>query len=148
MILNPSDFDFLLSKGSTVPIDSRDSILERFDPLLGKPSIAPVAIKRFEPILEKSIQDSDSRESFGDLINTETESEVSTADDSSKNIKLDTDSSLHFGADDSTKSSASETFETASIGEEPAAKRNDTMNIGLINDINNDNNMKSLEQVR
>lgn len=39
VVFQSSDFDFLLSKGSTantVPINSRDSLLLRFDPLLGR----------------------------------------------------------------------------------------------------------------
>lgn len=43
MILNPSDFDFLLSKGepSSALNNCRDSILERFDPLSGRVSVLP-----------------------------------------------------------------------------------------------------------
>lgn len=51
VILNPNDFDFLLSKGnSTGHINPRDSILERFDPILGRKSVVPsVLINRLEP---------------------------------------------------------------------------------------------------
>lgn len=51
VILNPNDFDFLLSRGnSTGHINPRDSILERFDPILGRKSVAPSAlINRLEP---------------------------------------------------------------------------------------------------
>lgn len=38
LILNPSDFDFLLSKGcNSAPVDDRNSVLLRFDPLAGHP---------------------------------------------------------------------------------------------------------------
>lgn len=51
VILNPNDFDFLLSRGnSSGQINPRDSILERFDPISGRKSVAPsVLINRLEP---------------------------------------------------------------------------------------------------
>lgn len=51
VILNPNDFDFLLSRGnSSGHINPRDSILERFDPILGRVSVVPsVLINRLEP---------------------------------------------------------------------------------------------------
>lgn len=62
MILNPSDFDFLLSKGdSTNNNYSRDSILERFDPLTGsRPSVLPnsLPVAKFSPIQERDSIDS------------------------------------------------------------------------------------------
>lgn len=62
MILNPSDFDFLLSKGdSTNNNYNRDSILERFDPLTGsRPSVIPnsLPVTKFSPIQERDSTDS------------------------------------------------------------------------------------------
>lgn len=54
MILNPSDFDFLLSKGDpTNRHQPRDSLLERFDPLSARKSIAPQQLsKKIESIVE------------------------------------------------------------------------------------------------
>lgn len=37
LILNPSDFDFLLSKGSNNVVSDRSSLLLKFDPLVGQP---------------------------------------------------------------------------------------------------------------
>lgn len=61
VILNPSDFDFLLSKGESTPRNqSRDSILERFDPLVGRPSVIQGSaiqgtslFAKFSPIRER-----------------------------------------------------------------------------------------------
>lgn len=56
VILNPNDFDFLLSRGNNPGhINPRDSILERFDPILGRKSIAPaVLINRLEPSVQEA----------------------------------------------------------------------------------------------
>lgn len=44
VILNSNDFDFLLSRGSNSDPSPRDSILERFDPILGRKSIVPAPL--------------------------------------------------------------------------------------------------------
>lgn len=52
VILNSNDFDFLLSKGSnSSELNPRDSILERFDPILGRKSIVPTPFfNKAEPV--------------------------------------------------------------------------------------------------
>lgn len=56
--MNPSDFDFLLSKGEQRSQEERyNSILLRFDPLLGIP--VPADNYYFSPVANKSIQQHD-----------------------------------------------------------------------------------------
>lgn len=52
VILNPNDFDFLLSRGCNSDQKfARDSILERFDPIIGRRSIVPTPlIPKSEPV--------------------------------------------------------------------------------------------------
>lgn len=79
VILNPTDFDFLLSKGrGSQQINPRDSILERFDPILGRPSVvADFAPKAVPPVIstipevDSSVSDSTAGEIDVSLVATE-----------------------------------------------------------------------------
>lgn len=144
IILNPSDFDYLLSRGdSSGSLNSRNSILERFDPL-SRQSILPVPVsstanavqKRFAIIEENETLNGDQTLiSAGDSIHVPK---------STDNIKLDSQSSsLENCSDSHTTSSSSETYATAPIEPSPT---NITMNADLIHEMNNDN-MKTLEIV-
>lgn len=86
VILNPTDFDFLLSKGTGAQqINPRDSILERFDPILGRPSVvadfAPKALPVIATIPEadSSVNDSTAGEIDVSLVATEAKSTPAAA---------------------------------------------------------------------
>lgn len=117
MILNPSDFDFLLSKGDpSNRHQPRDSILERFDPLSSRKSIAPQPQKKIAAIEESH---SFSESSF-DVTHEAQSSDTNIAECL---VKLDSsdkaDTELH-----SEPSSVSESYVTASLGEpKPKAVR-------------------------
>lgn len=177
MILNPSDFDYLLSRGdSSGSTNSRDSILERFDPL-SRQSILPSTIlsagnavqKRFAAIEEQnSSNDTDTSVVDQPLISTRVSPINAAVAKNKKNIKLDSQSSsLDNCSDSQTTSSSSETYATAPIEPSPVSEMemwlqernlltkqiliqfqtNTTMSVDLIQDMNNDN-MKTLEIVR
>lgn len=115
MILNPSDFDFLLSKGDpSNRHQPRDSILERFDPLSSRKSIAPpkkiVAIEESHSFSESSFD-------------VPHEAQSSDSNIAECLVKLDSsnksDTELH-----SESSSVSESYVTASLGDpKPKAVR-------------------------
>lgn len=139
--MNPTDFDFLLTKGTqnTSKNQPRDSILERFDPISGRKSIIPPTVcQKADPIvsvqpnvstiLEVSVETSgrDSLLSIQsshvdgvDLNKTNVvEAIVQNQDkivDLETSIKLDQSNS--GDGDHSQASSTTETYETASIGE-------------------------------
>lgn len=122
VILNSTDFDFLLSKGTpnSGQNNPRDSILERFDPILGRRSIInPPSVKtdatttKFEPtILETSIAESTSSDGNEPLLPIQ---------DTDKIVELNTSTKLDQNnsgdGDYSQASSTTETYETASIGD-------------------------------
>ncbi|XP_031639395.1 uncharacterized protein LOC116351438 isoform X2 [Contarinia nasturtii] len=160
LILNSNDFDFLLSRGcNSGPNNPRDSILERFDPILGRKSIAPsFAICKTEPVslivapsvsticevdsvnetLVSEIQSPDVKpnETLNETSNNEQVAKLESIE------KLDT-SNTGGDEDNSEASSTTETYETASFGEQ--LKADVTMNVGLIHELKMDN-MKSTEQ--
>lgn len=130
MILNPSDFDFLLTKGdSTKNNYNRDSILEKFDPLTGsRTSLLPnqLPAPKFQPILERSSTESfDSstetveQKSEAPITNTTAgTTEPDLVNNSKVNVTLDSPKKLDISCgDESRSSSASESYVTASIGE-------------------------------
>lgn len=125
VILNPSDFEFLLSKGETPKRNvSRDSILERFDPLSARKSIIhsiPTATRLPHTREENSPQTQhsavinanhrpDERASF--------EAVVSTAPTDATIVKLDSpEPSIENSraTSESPTSSSSDTYVTASL---------------------------------
>lgn len=122
VILNSTDFDFLLSKGAPSSGQNypRDSILERFDPITGRKSITNLpslkldatTTKLVPTILETSIAESTSSDGNEPLLPIQ---------DSDKIIDLNTSTTLdqnNSGDGDYSKaSSTTETYETASIGD-------------------------------
>lgn len=122
VILNSTDFDFLLSKGASnsgqnIP---RDSILERFDPISRRKSIINVpslksdatATKLVPTILETSIAESTSSDGHEPLLPTQNSDNII---DLNTSTKLDQNNS--GDGDYSQASSTTETYETASIGD-------------------------------
>lgn len=116
VILNQSDFDFLLTKGDpSNRHQPRDSILERFDPLSDRKSIAPQhLLRKIDSIAEvdsfsKSICSGDSAE--GELIEN-SKSECLIKLDSSEKVEIEINSD----------SSVSESYVTASIGDSKSRK--------------------------
>lgn len=131
MILNSSDFDFLLSKGDSSgnSVKCRDSLLERFDPLSGpRASILPPpppqianAAKHFS-----IIEESDSLNDSSVVVNEAPIAQPDIADDqpveaivAPEIAKLDSNTSSlgHFDDDSlaTSTSSSSETYATAPI---------------------------------
>lgn len=139
VILNPNDFDFLLSRGcNSGQPNPRDSILERFDPISGRKSIVPAPlINRSEPttipaaasistILEvDSICESSPVRANDQLISIQNSpaltSTVDERGDNETTVKLElsekTELSICGEGDNSQASSTTETYETASTGE-------------------------------
>ncbi|XP_055314286.1 uncharacterized protein LOC129575221 [Sitodiplosis mosellana] len=163
LILNSNDFDFLLSRGApSGEINPRDSILERFDPILGRKSIVPAPlINKAEPIsaapsistilevdysITESVKSNESLSSEKSPI-ANANAAVDDSGDNESIAKLESieklDTNIGGDGDNSQASSTTETYETASIGE--PLKADVTMSVGLIHDLKMDN-MKSLEQ--
>lgn len=137
VILNPNDFDFLLSRGTpSGQVNPRDSILERFDPISGRKSIvyAPLgnktepiaAFSSISTILEVDNSISESVKSNDSLVleKSPVAKANETVDESGDNkpiAKLESiekvDTILGGDGDNSQASSTTETYETASIGE-------------------------------
>lgn len=122
VILNSTDFDFLLSKGASTPgqKNPRDSILERFDPILGRTSVLypqPSKVESSVPlvstILESSITESTSSDGQEQLLSID--ESFNQSKNNSVELKLDQNNS--GDGDHSQASSTTETYETASIGE-------------------------------
>lgn len=128
VILNPSDFDFLLSKGDSIANNyARDSILERFDPLSSRKSVIqvqPVATK-FSIIKESDCNITTESTQFN-------ESEVTSSHHNStlnQGNTIDANKTVSIGKLDSREtftnscggesqtSSSSETYVTASLDE-------------------------------
>ena len=114
VILNPSDFEFLLSKGdSSINNQCRNSILERFDPLLGPRT--------------SFIQPSTQHTKFLTIAEADYSVDTTHINDSNATLllgdtKLD---SIHSNCgDDSRTSSSSETYVTASIEDHQSKKVN------------------------
>lgn len=136
--MNPTDFDFLLSKGTSgQQINPRDSILERFDPISGRISTAlptnPVKADLLPATLIPTIQEADNSaidSTNGDvdasLVNLEVKTNlidtqfISTTFDEPI-VKLDSSDTIDLNqladGDNSQASSTTETYETASSGE-------------------------------
>lgn len=141
VILNPNDFDFLLSRGcNSGQINPRDSILERFDPISGRKSIIPASLtNRSEPasiavsptvstILEvdsvsesSPVRGSDLLISISKTPTIQLSASINDRGDNKPIVKLDssdkTEHSISGEGDNSLASSTTETYETASIGE-------------------------------
>lgn len=141
VILNSNDFDFLLSRGApSGQTNPRDSILERFDPILGRKSIIPaplvnkvesisiVAAPSVSTILEVDNSTTESVNSNESLVSAE-KSPVAqpnvaineSVGDNKQIAKLESteklESNISGDGDNSLASSTTETYETASIGE-------------------------------
>lgn len=121
VILNSTDFDFLLSKGApnSGQNNPRDSILERFDPISGRKSFInlPSSLKsdatttKLVPtILETSIAESTSSDGNEPLLPIQDGEKII---DFNTSIKLDQNNS--GDGDYSQASSITETYEIASI---------------------------------
>lgn len=143
VILNPTDFDFLLSKGTSgQQVNPRDSILERFDPISGRKSIhapsnpvktdsVPTPLIASIPEADNSAIDSTNGDVDTSLVNIEVKTNLidsqfinTTFDDPI--VKLDSSDTIDLNqlvdGDNSQASSTTETYETASSGEPPKVR--------------------------
>lgn len=131
VILNPNDFDFLLSKGTgSQQINPRDSILERFDPISGRKSIVlpsssvkgdllPTPTISTIPEAECSTTDSTINESDASLIITDVKSSLFdipfNSNSSSNNKKVEIKRSPFD--EQIVKLDSSDTFDTSQLGD-------------------------------
>lgn len=140
VILNYNDFDCLLSRGSNSGPSPRDSILERFDPILGRQSIVPTPLINKTEAAPHTLPSSISTIREVDTICesaatpqptellvptktpvVETNAVVNDSGDNKETVKLESsekfEQNIGGDGDISQTSSTTETYETASIGE-------------------------------
>lgn len=141
VILNPNDFDFLLSRGcNNGQVNPRDSILERFDPISGRKSVIPSSVVINRPDVAtvsqpcSTIFEIDSVNETSEVCASETlislkqspiikssASSINERGDNESIVKLEssdkTENSIGVDGDHSLASSTTETYDTASTGE-------------------------------